>query len=87
LDIAPAQTGVMNDVDAEILIEMNRVGAAMEVRAVSAGDGLEVVFTAPANAGQTDIERVARSKLAYVRGKQRDGEKPERKGGKGGVVA
>jgi hypothetical protein len=69
LDIAPAQTGAMNDVDAEILIEMSRVGAAMEVRVVSAGDGLEVVFTAPANAGQTDIERVARSKLAYVRTK------------------
>ena len=77
----------MGDLDSEILIEMNRIGGAMEVRVVSAGDGLEVVFTAPANAAQCDIERVARAKLAYVRTKMRGGgedvpvKKPDGKGG------
>jgi hypothetical protein len=81
----------MGDPDSEILIEMNRIGGAMEVRAVSAGDGLEVVFTAPANAGQADIERVARAKLAYVRAKARDerseDEPKKTPSGKGGWIA
>ena len=71
--------------DSEILLEMNRVRGAMEVRAVSAGDGLEVVFVAPANAAQSDIERLARAKLAYVRGKSGEtedvGKRPDKKGG------
>ncbi len=75
-----------NDPDAEILIEMNRIGNAMEVRAISAGDGLEVSFTAPANSAQADIDRLARSKLAYVRRKSQgdggaSGKKPDGKGG------
>lgn len=41
-----------SDPDDEILLEMNRIRGAMEVRAVSAADGLEVVFMAPANAAQ-----------------------------------
>ena len=53
--------------DREILIEMHRIGGAMEVRAVSAGDGLEVVFTAPASTSHSDIDQLARAKLAYVR--------------------
>lgn len=73
------------DPDDEILLEMNRIRGAMEVRAVSAADGLEVVFMAPTNAAQSDIERLARSKLAYVRGKMRGdhdtGKKPDGKGG------
>lgn len=81
------------DPDAEILIEMNRMRGAMEVRAVSAGDGLEVVFMAPANAAQSDIQRLARAKLAYVRGKMQGGqepdhpERPDGKDSKGGWVA
>lgn len=75
------------DPDSEILIEMNRIGGAMEVRAVSCGDGLEVSFTAPSNAAQSDLERVARQKLAYVRAKTRGGGGSERKGGKGGLIA
>lgn len=77
------------DPDDEILIEMARIGAAMEVRAVSGIDGLEVSFTAPANAAHADIQRVARQKLAYVRRKLQGEEQPEtrRKDGKGGVVA
>ncbi len=77
-----------DDPDAEILIEMNRIGGAMEVRAVSAGDGLEVVFMAPANAAQTDIHRLARAKLGYVRAKARGGDEPTAKpDGKGGWIA
>ncbi len=78
-----------NDPDAEILIEMNRIGNAMEVRAISAADGLEVSFTAPANSAQSDIDRLARAKLGYVRRKSQgdatpSGKKPD---GKGGWVA
>ena len=75
------------DPDDEILIEMNRIGGAMEVRAISAIDGLEVVFTAPANAAKSEVANVARAKLAYVRRKASGGEPPgepnkrERKGG------
>lgn len=67
--------GAPDDPDNEIILEINRVGSALEVRAVSAGDGLEVTFPAPANAPKGDLERVARSKLAYVR---------SRRGGSGG---
>lgn len=70
--------------DREILIEMHRIGAAMEVRAVSAGDGLEVVFTAPASASQHDIDQLARAKLAYVRSRGRPGGGPP--DGRGGIV-
>lgn len=73
------------DPDSEILIEMNRMRGVMEVRAVSAGDGLEVVFMAPSNAAQGDVQRLARAKLAYVRAKMRGeasaGKKPDGKGG------
>ena len=76
------------DPDDEILIEMNRIGGAMEVRAISAIDGLEVVFTAPANAAKSDIENVARAKLAYVRRKVSGADAPVTKpDGKGGWVA
>jgi hypothetical protein len=72
------------DPDAEILIEMNRIGGAMEVRAVSGGDGLEISFTAPANASQTDIKHLARAKLAYVRSKGSGGQGDPPAGGSGG---
>jgi hypothetical protein len=76
----------MSDPDSEILVELNRIGGAIEVRAVSAGDGLEVSFTAPANTARVDIERLARSKLAYVRSRG-GGQGGEPGGdGKGGIV-
>lgn len=76
------------DPDGEILLEMNRMRGAMEVRAVSASDGLEVVFMAPANAAQSDIERLARAKLSYVRAKAReDGDAGKKPDGKGGWIA
>ncbi|HOZ29009.1 MAG TPA: hypothetical protein PLH23_15575 [Hyphomonadaceae bacterium] len=74
-----------SDPDDEILLELNRIRGVMEVRAVSAGDGLEVVFVAPSSAAQSDIQRLARAKLAYVRAKMRGedggGKKPDGKGG------
>lgn len=73
-----------DDPDSEILVELNRIGGAIEVRAVSAGDGLEVAFTAPANAAHADIERLARSKLAYVRSKGKGGQGSSN--GRGGII-
>jgi hypothetical protein len=77
---------VSDNPDHEILIEIHRIGGAVEVRAVSAGDGLEVVFAAPASASQHDIDQLARAKLAYVRsrekaGGQGGGKPPSSKGG------
>ncbi len=78
-----------DDPDAEILIEMNRIGGAVEVRAVSAGDGLEVVFTAPASAAQSDIRNLARLKLSYVRSRSSgggQGSSPTGGGSRGGII-
>ena len=72
------------DPDGEILLETNRIGGAMEVRAIATSDGLEVAFTAPANALQSVIEHLARQKLAYVRRKRQADPKPEGSGGTGG---
>jgi hypothetical protein len=73
------------DPDREILIEMNRLGAATDVRALSASDGLEVSFTVPAGTARADVERLARAKLSYVRARRsaRSGGpgKPDTKGG------
>jgi hypothetical protein len=57
----------MDDPDAEILLETTRIGHALEVRAISGGDGLEVSFQAPASAIEADIHRLARAKLSFVR--------------------
>lgn len=76
-----------DDPDSEILLEMNRIGSAMEVRAISAGDGLEIAFAVPANAAQSDIQRLARSKLAYVRRKMAGDAKAKKPDGKGGWIA
>ena len=72
-----------DDPDAEILLELNRIGGAIEVRAVSAGDGLEVSFPAGANTAHADIERLARMKLAYVRSK---GQGRPAAGSGGGII-
>lgn len=58
---------MIDPLDSEILIETTTIGGAMEVRAVSAGDGLEVAFAAPISADLHDIQQLARWKLAYVR--------------------
>jgi len=60
--------------DNEIIIETTRIGGAIEVRAISGSDGLEVTFAAPASAAHADIERLARAKLHYVRAKASGGQ-------------
>lgn len=79
----------MADPEAEILIETTRVGGAVEVRAVDAGDGLEVSFVAPASASQGDIEQLAVAKLNYVRSRGRGPRGPDGSNGdgRGGVLA
>jgi hypothetical protein len=76
-----------DDPDAEILIELNRIGGALEVRAVSVADGLEVAFTAPANAAQADIEKLASAKLHYVRSRNKGGQGGPTSDGRGGILA
>jgi len=75
-----------DDPDSEILLELNRIGGAIKVRAVSAGDGLEVSFSAPSNTAHADIERLARMKLAYVRSKAQGGQGPSGGNRGGGIV-
>ena len=80
------------DPDSEILLEINRIGGSAEVRAISASDGLEVAFVAPASASKADIQRLAKAKLAYVRsrGSGGPGKPPDSPtgsgGGRGGIV-
>jgi hypothetical protein len=79
-----------DDPDSEIILEINRMGGALEVRAISAGDGLEVSFAAPLHAPKADLERVARSKLIYVRSRKsgQGGPPPDGDaGGRGGLLA
>ena len=49
-----------------ILPGMMRVGNFQKVVAVDEASGTEVTFMAPVTASRLDIERLARSKLAYV---------------------
>lgn len=66
----------MGDRDEEILIETRRIGTVMEVRAVSASDGLEIAFEAPSNAPLIELQRLAQLKLAYVRSRSTGKESP-----------
>jgi hypothetical protein len=49
-----------------IILEISRVGNSQKVTAVDEETGVEVSFIAPVSAARMDIERLARSKLAYV---------------------
>ena len=49
-----------------IILEISRVGKSQKVTAVDEATGIEVSFVAPVSASRMDIERLARSKLAYV---------------------
>ena len=49
-----------------IILEIARVGKSRKVTAVDEDTGVEVSFIAPVSASRLDIERLARSKLAYV---------------------
>lgn len=56
----------MNGKKREVMFEMIRIGAIMRVTAVDADTGTEAVIQGPANAGQTELQRVAMAKLDYV---------------------
>ena len=62
----------MNDKH-DMYLEFARVGSAFEVRAVDATDGLEVSFTAPVNAPQHELERLAWQKFGLGQAKNRSG--------------
>lgn len=47
-------------------MEIQRIGTALRVCAVDAKTGLEVVFQAPAMAGQEELKRLAAQKIHYV---------------------
>jgi hypothetical protein len=49
-----------------ILLEIHQIGHTLKVTAVDEATGTEVSFVAPASATRIDIDRLARSKLAYV---------------------
>jgi hypothetical protein len=49
-----------------IILEISRVGNSQKVTAVDEESGVEVSFIAPVSASRMDMERLARSKLAYV---------------------
>jgi hypothetical protein len=49
-----------------IILEISRVGNSQKVTAVDEETGVEVSFIAPVSAPRMDIERLARSKIAYV---------------------
>lgn len=49
-----------------IILEISRVGNSQKVTAVDEETGIEVSFIAPVSAARMDIERLARSKIAYV---------------------
>lgn len=54
----------------EILIETVQIGASLRVTAIDAATGTEVVFQAPANAGQETIRRIAIDKMKFVMAKK-----------------
>ena len=49
-----------------IILETRRVGNTQKVSAIDEETGTEISFVAPSSAAKVDIERLARSKLAYV---------------------
>jgi hypothetical protein len=55
--------------EGEIILEIQRFGAALRVAAVDVATGTEVTFQAPVTASRASIERLAASKLRYVMAK------------------
>lgn len=53
-----------SDVPSEIYLEMRQVGKAQRVTAIDPDSCLEVIFTAPTTAPRSEIEALARNKLA-----------------------
>ena len=52
--------------DGEVIFEMQRIGSAVKVVAVDATTGIEASIVGPAAAGEAELCRIARQKLAYV---------------------
>ncbi len=51
----------------EILIEIHRIGGILRIAAVDAVSGTEIVFQAPSSTSPSALQRLAASKLRYVR--------------------
>lgn len=73
------------DPDDQIYLEMTRIGASQEVRAISAHDGLEVAFVAPSSATSGEVEHLARAKLGWLRRKLSGADKVNSEDGDGGA--
>jgi hypothetical protein len=50
----------------EVIMECVRIGAILRVTAVDVVTGTEINFQAPASASQSDLKKLAMSKLGYV---------------------
>ncbi len=55
-----------SDAPAEVLLEFQRLGAAVKVTAVDPVTQIEVSIQGPASAGEATLRRTAISKLRYV---------------------
>jgi hypothetical protein len=56
--------------EAEVLIEMRRLGDSVRVTAVCPETGLEATIVGPAGAGEAALARAAASKLRWLREKR-----------------
>ncbi len=74
----------MADLPDEIIIETVTLGHTQRVTAIDPVSLVEVVFQAPAGAGRTLIEQLARQKLAYRLGRAAPGRQPPPD--KGGII-
>ena len=56
--------------EAEVLIEMRRLGDSVRVSAVCPETGLEATIVGPAGAGEAALARAAANKLRWLRDKR-----------------
>ena len=56
--------------DAEVLIEMRRLGDSVRVSAICPETGLEATIVGPAGAGEAALARAAANKLRWLRDKR-----------------
>ena len=73
------------DYKEDVILEFTRVEGIVEIRAVSATDGLEVSFMAPAATPQQELEIIAVRKLEWVRTRKQGGTDKKAAGVTGGV--
>ena len=65
--------------EAEVLIEMRRLGDSVRVSAVCPETGLEATIVGPAGAGEAALARAAANKLRWLR--EKHGSAPRSAGG------